>query len=381
MSRLVTALAVAASAVTLMSAPAPALAEGTSATVGGAALASPGLVVDAPGATPLPRLSAASFLVADLEAGDVLAARDPHGRFRPASTLKVLTAVTLLPRLTPDTVYRARWEDANVEGSRVGVVPGATYPVRSLFQGLLLVSGNDAAAALANASGGVAPTVARMQQQARAIGALDTTVRNPSGLDAPGQFSSAYDLALFARAGLARSDFRGYVSTVRTQFPGKMPRAGRHRKAYEIYTQDRLLLNYPGAIGVKTGWTTKARGTFVGAATRGGRTLVATVMRSKVDSWEEARSLLDWGFRNAARARPVGTLVRPEPPAQASVARHVVRPGGAAAAAPPTGVAAVPRWAWVPILLVASVVTLRARVLVRRRVRRSTRRLLPARRP
>ena len=69
---------------------------------------------------------------------------------------------------------------------------------------------------------------------------------------------------------MARQDFRAYVTTVKAQFPGKMPKAGKVRKTFEIYTQDRLLLNYRGAIGVKTGWTTKARGTFVGAATRGG---------------------------------------------------------------------------------------------------------------
>ena len=173
-------------------------------TVGGAALASTGLVLDAPGATALPKLSAASFLLADLDTGEVLAARNPHGHLRPASTLKVLTALTLLPQLNPDSVYKARSEDANAEGSRVGVVPEATYTVHQLFQGMFLMSGNDAASALANAAGGHRETVARMSALAKSLGALDTTVRNPSGLDAPGQFSSAYDLALLGRAGLAR---------------------------------------------------------------------------------------------------------------------------------------------------------------------------------
>ncbi len=103
-----------------------------------------------------------------------------------------------------------------------------------------------------------------MNRTALDLGALDTTARNPSGLDAPGQFSSAYDMALLTRHAMARADFREYAGTVKSQFPGKMPRAGKVRKTFEIYTQDRLLLNYRGAIGVKTGWTTKARGTFVG---------------------------------------------------------------------------------------------------------------------
>ncbi|MGH8970674.1 MAG: D-alanyl-D-alanine carboxypeptidase family protein, partial [Actinomycetes bacterium] len=177
-----------ASAATTESAPGP---------VGGPRLGSTGVVVDAPAGTrPLPRLSARSFVLADAGSGDVLAARDPHGRLRPASTQKILTALTLLPELDPATVYTATFDDANVEGSKVGVVPDATYTVHNLFEGLILMSGNDAANALARAAGGVRRTVAKMNTTARELGALDTTVRNPSGLDAPGQLTSAYDLAL-----------------------------------------------------------------------------------------------------------------------------------------------------------------------------------------
>jgi D-alanyl-D-alanine carboxypeptidase (penicillin-binding protein 5/6) len=340
--------------------------------IGGPALASTGVVVDAPGAGRLPKLSARSFVLADLDTGEILAARNPHGRLRPASTLKVLTAVTLLPKLDPATVYTAQFQDAQADGSKVGVVPDATYTVHNLFQALFLMSGNDAASALANAAGGVAPTVAGMNAKARELGALDTSVRNPSGLDAPGQYSSAYDLALFARAGLERQDFRGYVTTVKSSFPGKMPKAGKARKTFEIYTQDKLLLRYRGAIGVKTGWTTKARGTFVGAATRDGRTLVATVMHTGQASWSESAALLDWGFANAPSAQPVGTLNQSAPTQAASV-RH---PGAAAsgarkAAAASSAGPAMPGWAWVPVLLLGSVVALRTRVLLRRRRRRA----------
>jgi serine-type D-Ala-D-Ala carboxypeptidase (penicillin-binding protein 5/6) len=352
-------------------------------TIGGPALATAGLVVDAPGATRLPKLSAASFVLADLDTGEVLAARNPHGRLRPASTLKVLTAVTLLPQLDPATVYTAQFGDANADGSKVGIVPDATYTVHSLFQGLFLMSGNDAASALANAGGGVRPTVTRMTARARELGALDTTVRNPSGLDAPGQYSSAYDLALFARAGLERQDFRDYVTTVKSSFPGKMPKAGKARKTFEIYTQDRLLLRYRGAIGVKTGWTTKARGTFVGAATRGGRTLVATVMHTGQASWSESAALLDWGFANATKAKAVGTLNQGAPAGQAASVRRPGTTGAGAAKAAAAGAgssgSALPGWAWVPLLLAGIVVALRTRVLLRRR-RRRYRRPLPPRR-
>lgn len=344
--------------------------------VGGDLLASAGVVVNAPGAAALPEVKAASWVLSDLETGEVLAARNPHARLRPASTLKILTALAVLPRLDPAATYTAQWEDANVEGSKVGLVPDATYTVHNLIEALFLVSGNDAASALANAAGGLEPTVALMNKTAADLGALDTTVVNPSGLDAPGQLTSAYDMSVLTRTAMAREDFRGYATTVKSQFPGQMPRAGKVRKTYEIYTQDRLLLNYPGAIGVKTGWTTKARGTFVGAATRGGRTLVATVLNTDVDAWRESAALLTWGFRNAALAEPVGTLDAVAAPDAGTSA------GPRAASAPVAGAregrtddGGLPWALQATVVVVAVAVLLRARVLLRRRFRRSRVRL------
>ncbi|MDQ1624635.1 MAG: hypothetical protein QOJ49_133 [Actinomycetota bacterium] len=338
--------------------------------VGGVAMGAPGVVVaPTPGTPPLPHLSAASFVLADLGTGDVLAARNPHGRMRPASTLKVLTALTLLPKLDPATLYTAVFEDANVEGSKVGIVPGATYSVHNLFEGLFLISGNDAANALANAAGGVPQTVAAMRTTAQDVGALDTTVVNPSGLDADGELTSAYDLALFARAALARDDFRAYVGTVRSHFPGKMPAAGKPRSSFEIYTQNKLVLNYPGAIGVKTGWTTKARGTFVGAATRGDRTLVATVMHTGPRAWQEAAALLDWGFAHGNAVTPVGTLNQPEQGSgltTGSLSQRAVTVGTRAAGVVTSG-NSLPWYAWTVLGLLAVVGGLRARVLLMRR--------------
>ncbi len=371
-------LAAAAAALLVAAVAVPAGADTAPAAVGGEQLATAGLVVDAPGADPLPKVGAASYLLADLTTGEVLATQDPHGRLRPASTLKILTALTLLPELDPAAVYTAQWEDANAEGSRAGLVPDATYTVDQLFQALFLVSGNDAASALANAAGGMPSTVAAMNATAKGLGALDTTVRNPSGLDAPGQYTSAYDLAVIARTAMAREDFRDYVTTVKAQFPGKMPKAGKVRKTFEIYTQDRLLLNYRGAIGIKNGWTTKARGTFVGAATRGGRTLVATVLRSEGDAWRESAALLTWGFRNGAVARPVGTLDAIAAPREGKAgdrAGPAAEPRAAGVAADAAGLP--PWWVSVPLVLLACVVLLRLRVLLRRRMHRRIRRRAP----
>lgn len=279
--------------------------------IGGARLGSAGLVVDPlPGAHPLPRrISASGWLLADLDTGAVLAARDPHGRFLPASTLKILTAVTLIPRLDPDKSVLISNADAAVDGTKVGVVPHTRYRVHDLFNAMLIMSANDAAVALADAYGGLPRTLAAMNAEARYLQADDTLARTPDGLDARGQVSSAYDLALLAKAGLAIPAFRQYVATRQVSFPAP------HHKHYQVSTHNRLLVNYRGAIGVKNGYTVAAHASFVGAATRGGHTLVVTMLHADPACWHEAAQLLDWGFADLDRVRPVGTLVGPAPAA------------------------------------------------------------------
>ena len=279
--------------------------------VGGPELATTGVVVTA-GATPLPKVRAAAWMVADATTGTVLGAKDPHGRFFPASTLKTLTALTVLPLLDKKASYVGRDQDTGVEGTRVGIVTGATYTVDDLFYGLFLASGNDAAGALANTAGGWPATVRGMNLEARALQADDTHAVNPSGLDAKGQLTSVYDLTLFARAGLARPDFRAYASTHVYQFPGvKPPRARGPRPSFQIQNQNRLLMQgYRGMVGVKTGYTTLAGRTYVGAAERGGHLIVVALMRIDGLSEDAARKLLDWGFANVAKPG-VGQLVPP----------------------------------------------------------------------
>jgi serine-type D-Ala-D-Ala carboxypeptidase (penicillin-binding protein 5/6) len=292
--------------ITLLIGFAPAHAAGTGA-VGGDLLARHGTVAPA-GAPALPRTVSASWLVADLDSGEVLAARDPHGRYAPASTLKTLTAATLIPQLDPDQLVSPTWDDVNVDGSRVGLVQQVRYPVRELLTAMLVVSGNDAANALATANGGVPKTVAEMNAEARRLHAFDTHAVNTNGLDAPGQLSSAYDLALIARAGMQLPAFRDYVATKRSTISGPGGRS------IQISSHDRLLWNYEGAIGIKNGYTSRARATFVGAATRGGHTLVVSMMRTDPRYWPEAAALLDWGFAaKRAGVTPIGQLVEPEP--------------------------------------------------------------------
>ncbi len=277
--------------------------------IGGNQLASRGVIVDRlPGAPKLPSgITASSWLVADLTTGEILAARAPHAKHLPASTLKVLTALTLIPRLSPTSRVTVSNADVAVDGTKVGLLPNASYTVAQLFTALLVVSANDAANTLASAAGGTARTLALMNAEAHRLQADDTVARTPSGLDAPGETSSAYDLALITRAALQLPDFRRYVGTVNAKIgsPG-------HRY-FQIYTHNRLLTSYPGAIGGKNGYTVAAQATYVGAATRNGHTLLVTLMHGQPRFWHDAEPLLDWGFASLGKLAPVGELVDPLP--------------------------------------------------------------------
>jgi D-alanyl-D-alanine carboxypeptidase (penicillin-binding protein 5/6) len=196
--------------------------------------------------------------------------------------------------------------------SAVGLVVGGKYPVSTLWLGLLLQSGNDAANALARVGGGdggVAGTMIAMNTQAHRLGALDTHAATPSGLDGPGQFTSVYDLALIARACFARDDFRQYDTTPNVQMPAQPPKG----RAFQIQNENKLLTQYPGAMGGKTGFTELARHTYVGAAQRNGRRLVVTILGAEalpVRAWQQGAALLDWGFATPPDVA-VGRLVNP----------------------------------------------------------------------
>jgi D-alanyl-D-alanine carboxypeptidase (penicillin-binding protein 5/6) len=282
-------------------------------TVGGPRLATSGVVVDKPDAVPAPPEGAeVSYLIADMDSGQVLAAKNPHAWLLPASTLKTLTSLVVMPTVPASTQLVATDDEVNADGTRVGMVSGATYSVDDLFHGLVLMSGNDTAYALADAYGGRDKTIAAMNAKAAQLGAWDTVAVDPSGLDAPGQHSSAYDLALLGRAVMQLPAYREVAATRTYTFPGGTDRNGKASAAFEIQNHNQLLENYPGTIGIKNGYTTGARNTFVGAVTRGGRTLLITQMGSLMTpSWQRQAALLDWAFANAAQLRPVGSLVAP----------------------------------------------------------------------
>ncbi|TQM63979.1 serine hydrolase [Humibacillus xanthopallidus] len=280
--------------------------------VGGERLGESGVVAElGAGVAPPPEVYDVSYVIADLDSGEILAAKSPHAWLRPASTLKTLTALTLMPRLDPRRVVVASEDAQEAAGSRVGILAGNRYTVGNLVDAMLMFSANDAVYALADAAGGYDKTVALMNDTAREIGAHDTVVVDPSGLDEGNQRSSAYDLALIARDAMRLPAFRAAVVKRDAVFPGGKDKQGKEWKPFHVYNINELLRHYPGAIGIKPGRTDRAQHTFIGAATRGGRTLVVAQMGSITGSWKPTAALLDWGFANADRVTPVGTLVAP----------------------------------------------------------------------
>ncbi|MEU9448034.1 serine hydrolase [Streptomyces sp. NPDC048277] len=284
--------------------------------IGGERLAGGGIQVR--GATGLPKkITARAWLLADCDSGEVLASYNAHRRLPPASTLKMLFADTVLKKFERSGRYKVKDSDISdvpSGSSLVGIKPGITYTVEQLWQGVFLRSGNDAVHVLSHMNGGIAKTVAEMQAKAVDLQALDTHVVSPDGFDHKGQLSSAYDLTLFARHGLKDDAFRGYCGTRTANFP-----AG-GKKTFQIQNTDRLLTGawgldvYKGLFGVKNGYTSNAGNTFTGGATRGGRTLLVTVMHPAPGTnavYEETAALLDWGFGKGSSAQSVGALVDP----------------------------------------------------------------------
>jgi serine-type D-Ala-D-Ala carboxypeptidase (penicillin-binding protein 5/6) len=323
------ALAVAPAASATSAAPTSAPGRAARLVVGGAQLAAPGIVVNYPaGKFPrLPAVPASAYIIADATTGQVLAARDPHGEFAPASTLKVLTAITLLPRLSPDAMVLATRQAADTEPNDVGLIPGRRYAAADLFRALLLISANDAAVALTQATGSFAEGMSLINAEAQHLQAYDVVAKQPNGLPADGQVASAYDEALIARQALAIPAFMHDDSLLAARFLVKP------KHWVTLVNQNYLLTQYRGGIGGKIGWTARSKATYMGMARRNGVTLIVAVLHcTPLEEITAGEHLLDWGFAADGRVRPVGTLVSALQPA--AIARPAVRDSSPARPAP-----------------------------------------------
>lgn len=248
-----------------------------------------------------PSVTARAAYLFDADTGLILYAKDADEQLPQASCTKIMTALIAIERMPLDHVVTVG-ADAHAlvkpDSSFMGLDTGEKLTLEELLYGLLLPSGNDAAVAIADGVAGSVPAfVALMNQQAQQLGLTHTHFENPHGLDAKGHYTSAHDLAILAAVALRNPAFRKIAST-RVH---NIPATGEH-KAYKLASGNDLLGGalspYPGAIGVKPGYTGPAGFCMAFAAVRHGHLIVGAVLRDP--SWQvrivDMRALLDWGF-------------------------------------------------------------------------------------
>lgn len=268
-------------------------------------------VADPPAGWPAaPQVSADAYLLADLDTGQVLAASAADERRPVASTVKVLTAVTVLQRmgLSERVTVGSEVDGFAADAAGVGLDAGDTWSVEDLLEALVARSGNDAAAALAVAvGGGVDAFVREMREDAAALGLDRATITEPDGLQDRNRLS-ARDLLVLTRA--AMEDPRFAAISARPVI--ELPELG------AVASRNELLSSYPGADGVKTGYTVASGRCLVASAHRGGRHLVAVVLGSEgvTGHFDDARALLDHGFTTFTSVPVAG----PEPELRIKVA-------------------------------------------------------------
>jgi len=236
-------------------------------------------------------IAAHGAIVVDASSGRVLWASHPRTRLPVASTTKIMTAFLALEQLQPQTIVTVTPAAARVPLVREGLRPRERVRAWKLLEGLLIYSGNDDALALAVATAKTRSAfVARMNHEASELGLRDTHFSTPSGVIDRANFSSAADLAALARVALRNARFRSIVRTRIAHVPWSAPT---FEKVY--VNKNALLGNYPGADGVKTGWTTLAGHCLVASATRRGRTIIAVLLNDR-RIYPDAKRLLDLGF-------------------------------------------------------------------------------------
>jgi D-alanyl-D-alanine carboxypeptidase (penicillin-binding protein 5/6) len=242
---------------------------------------------------PAPGLSAGAAILMDWQTGEVLYTQNAHARRDPASTTKVLTAILALERANLTDQVKISRRAAYTPGSSMYIKPGQVYSLHDLIHGLLLRSGNDAAAAIAeHVSGSVEGFAKLMTLRAKELGARNSHFTNPHGLTDKHHFSTAFDLAVITRHALQNETFAGIVSLRDTALTYEHL----HRDVI-LHNTNRLLGIMKDADGVKTGTTSAAGPCLIASATRAEQKLLAVVLHAG-NRWGDAARLLEWGFEN-----------------------------------------------------------------------------------
>lgn len=245
-----------------------------------------------------PDVKAAGAVLIEKESGRILWQRNADKPMAPASTTKIMTAVTVLENSSLDDIITVDSEACAAPKVKMGLKAGEKISVGQLLYALMLQSSNDAAIALAIGVGGsVDDFCALMNKKAGEIGCKDTYFVTPNGIDKGGHHSTAYDMALISAYALNNADFCRIIQTESVNFKTD-------KNSYSIYNHDRFLKEYHGALGIKTGFTGKAGHCFAGAAKRNGLTLISVVFASgwgsagKEAKWRDTKVLMDHGFNN-----------------------------------------------------------------------------------
>ena len=235
----------------------------------------------------VPGNSSQAIILIHADTGEILHAENADVRRLIASVTKIMTALVVIENNSPDEMVTIEHEHTAVIGSSMYLQVGKSYSVRDLLFGLMLASGNDAATALAfHSAGGVLEFAQMMNNRAAQMGLVNTSFKNPHGLDEEGHFSTAADLAAITREAMKNELFVEIVST-------KFHTVGEQT----LRNHNRLLWEYEGTLGVKTGFTRAAGRTLVSAAERNGMRLICVTL-SAPDDWRDHTSLFDWGFKN-----------------------------------------------------------------------------------
>ena len=283
-------------------------------------LAYPSIIYATGNSNTEPKVHAEAYILMDAKTKEVLAEKNAYQTRFPASVTKVATAAYALKKesqldyiivaqrkdlgsILPEKKVKAKYSFPSYwiefASSHIGLKVGEKVPFRDLYYGMMLESGNDAANVIASfVSGSVPKFMDELNEYLKEIGCQNTNFNNPHGLHHPEHTTTAYDLALMAREGLKNPFFRQVVSTLKHE-----KEASNKQKATKFFQSNRLLkkgsYHYSKAIGVKTGYTTKARHTFIAAAEDNGKTLICVLLKNKKAkfNYEDAIRLFDYGFQ------------------------------------------------------------------------------------
>lgn len=270
-----------------------------------------------------PTIQSEGAVVIDAATGTVLYGKNQNTRYYPASITKLMTALLVLENCQlGDTVTFSRTATENLESGAVSLklTEGDKLTVEQCLYGLLLKSANDVANGLAEkVSGSVSGFAGLMNQKAAALGCTGTHFVNPNGLNDSNHYTTPYDMALIARAAFQNDTLRKIDTTLSYKFPATKNAGERtitmgHKMMYS--TDSRY---YPGIIGGKTGYTSKAGNTLVTGAEKNGVRLIAVIMKSKSTHYADTKALLDYGFAKSANTQGSGTgsdIAQPAAPAQ-----------------------------------------------------------------